>query len=62
MTYQFSVKGRKFMWWLAIAVPFILYLLIQEAIEKSKLTELMENNNKILLEIKELLKNQSENT
>jgi hypothetical protein len=52
------MKGRGYMGWFFLAIPIaiILYIVIQVAIEKSLITELLKENNKILLEIKELLK------
>jgi hypothetical protein len=55
-------RGNMDWWFLAIPIALILYIVVQVAIEKSKLTELLKENNKILLEIKDLLKNQNENT
>lgn len=47
---------------LAIAIVVILYIVIQIAIDKSLNTELLKENNKILLEIKELLENRNGNS
>jgi len=44
-----------------IAIVLIFYIVIQVAIDKSLNTQLLKENNKILAEIKELLKNQNKN-
>jgi len=62
MVKQFDMKGEKYMEWLLIILTVLIsYVVIQVAIDKSLNTKFLKENYKVLVEIKELLKNQNKN-